>query len=278
MAQSFSSTSRDELSITRSEVPGDPSGDGTISAYDAALILRYVVGAIGEFPAQQLSIPKGVQTLPSYRVSLPELFVQEGERIEVPLRIEDGTGLFAGGIRVAYDPKVLKAVEATPRTMLNGSYWQVNTGLNGEVRLAFVTLTPLQEGGDLFTITFEVLSDTEGRETSLVLSEVDFNDSVPVRRWDGAVSVLPSATRLLPNYPNPFNPTTTIPYQLPEASKVVLAVYDALAQQVQVLVEGFEEAGHRSVVWDAKEAGSGMYFVRMEAGDLVEVRKMLLAR
>ena len=89
---------------------------------------------------------------------------------------------------------------------------------------------------------------------------------------------LPSEFGLSQNVPNPFNPATEIRYQLPEASHVMLAVYDALGRKVQVLVEGFMDAGYRSVVWDAKAVASGTYFVRMEAGDFVEVRKMALIR
>jgi hypothetical protein len=89
---------------------------------------------------------------------------------------------------------------------------------------------------------------------------------------------LPENFSLSQNFPNPFNPTTEIRYQLPEASEVRLTVYDLLGQQVQVLVDGFEDAGYRSVVWDAKEAGSGLYFVRMKTDDFVQVRKMVLMR
>ena len=80
------------------------------------------------------------------------------------------------------------------------------------------------------------------------------------------------------NVPNPFNPVTEIRYQLPEASKVRLTVYDLLGQRVEILVDAFVEAGYRSVVWEAKDVASGVYLVRMEAGDFVEVRKMVLMR
>jgi len=92
------------------------------------------------------------------------------------------------------------------------------------------------------------------------------------------VRPLPTEFGLSQNVPNPFNPLTEICYQLPEASGVVLAIYDVLGRKVEVLVEGFVEAGYRSVVWDAEDAASGVYLVRMEVGDFVEVRKMALIR
>ena len=88
---------------------------------------------------------------------------------------------------------------------------------------------------------------------------------------------------LLQNYPNPFNLATEIRYQLPEASEVQIIIYDLLGREVRRLVEERKEAGYRSVVWDGRdgfgrEVGSGVYLVRMEAGNFVGVRKMLLIR
>ena len=263
---------------------GDLSGDGTISAYDAALILQYVVGLIDEFPAQQLSAPKGIQTLPNYCVSLPQPVAKAGERIHVPLTIQDATGLFAGGIRVEYDPTVLKAVEVSPLRMLSRSYWQVNTQLDGEVRFAFVTLNPLQGGGDLCTLTFEVLPCMEGQVTPLTLSEADFNNSVSVQCKNGSVRILPSAARLFPNYPNPFNPETTIRYELPEAAAVRLSLYNASGQRIQTLVEGARPAGTYAVTWDGtdsvgQDVASGVVLCRLVVEEKYNaVRKMVLIR
>ena len=276
------------IGYTISRRLGDISGDGTISPYDAALILRFVVGIIDEFPTEELSSPKGVQTLPSYRVSLPERSAGVGDRISVPVRVEDGTGLFAGGIRVGYDPTVLKAVDVSALGLLSGSYWQGNTELDGEVRLAFATIAPLVEGGDLFGLTFEVLSDTEGGETSLMLSEVEFNDSVPVQRGHGLVRILPSVTELLENYPNPFNPETWIPYRLSAAGYVRIRIYDVLGQLVRELDVGDQPAGvyllkERAAHWDGRdgigeEVSSGVYVYELQAGEFTSVRRMTLLK
>jgi DNA-binding NtrC family response regulator len=85
------------------------------------------------------------------------------------------------------------------------------------------------------------------------------------------------------NYPNPFNPSTTIRYALPEASKVSLVVYNLLGQQVRTLVSGSQSAGYHSVVWDGRDAAgrmaaTGVYIYRLQAGGFVQVRKMLFAK
>jgi len=59
---------------------------------------------------------------------------------------------------------------------------------------------------------------------------------------------------------------------------VALVIYDLLGRKVQVLVDDFVDAGYRTTVWDAKEVASGVYFVRMEVGEFVAVRKMVLIR
>ena len=87
----------------------------------------------------------------------------------------------------------------------------------------------------------------------------------------------------LGNYPNPFNPATTMVYSLAEAAPVRLTIYNLLGQQVRVLVEEVQGMGGHSVEWDGLDetgltVSSGLYFYRLEAGDQVLVRKMLLSR
>jgi Secretion system C-terminal sorting domain len=97
---------------------------------------------------------------------------------------------------------------------------------------------------------------------------------------------LPTEFLLLQNFPNPFNPSTTIRYQLPVASHITLKVYDVLGREVAVLVDELQEAGSKSVVLNADRLASGTYFYRLqvspmdgrESGSLVTTRKLLLMR
>jgi hypothetical protein len=94
---------------------------------------------------------------------------------------------------------------------------------------------------------------------------------------DGSL-VLPEALELFQNYPNPFNPSTTIRYGLPSRSHVALTIFNTLGQQVATLVQGEQEAGYHEVRFDRSGLSSGVYFYRMQAGDLVQTRKLLLVR
>ena len=94
----------------------------------------------------------------------------------------------------------------------------------------------------------------------------------------------PTAFSLADNFPNPFNPATTIKYALPQAADVELTVYNVIGQPVRTLVAEHQSAGRYAVEWDATNDGghslsSGMYFYRLQAGgEFREVKKMLLLK
>ena len=89
---------------------------------------------------------------------------------------------------------------------------------------------------------------------------------------------LPAEVALLGNYPNPFNPETTISYALPQGSKVRLAVYDLLGHEVAVLVDGSQPAGQHTVRFDGGDLPSGSYVYRLQVGEEVVARTMTLVK
>jgi len=94
---------------------------------------------------------------------------------------------------------------------------------------------------------------------------------------------IPTRYELHANHPNPFNPTTTIAYDLPKDSAVRLVIYDVSGRGIRELVNSSEPQGRRQVVWDGRNASgepvaSGVYFYRLVAGDFVQTRKMVLLK
>ena len=100
--------------------------------------------------------------------------------------------------------------------------------------------------------------------------------------------LLPTETVLLPNYPNPFNPETWIPYQLSNPAEVTLHIYSVNGTLVRTLALGHQSAGMyqsrtRAAYWDSKnEAGetvaSGIYFYTLTVGEFTATRKMLIRK
>ena len=124
------------------------------------------------------------------------------------------------------------------------------------------------------------------------LSDPDwFPEAWPAQIWHYSIpnvslvehNSLPNKFVLHQNYPNPFNPVTTLRYDLPENSLVNITVYDMLGRQVKTLVNQAQDAGYRSVVWDAtndygKPVSAGIYLYQIQAGEYMQTRKMVLLK
>jgi hypothetical protein len=96
---------------------------------------------------------------------------------------------------------------------------------------------------------------------------------------DGSDSrLLPTEVGLLQNYPNPFNPSTQIEYGLPEASHVLLEVYNVLGERVATLVDGAQPAGYFSARFDAASLPSGLYFYRLTTNATSMIKKMMFVK
>ncbi len=93
-----------------------------------------------------------------------------------------------------------------------------------------------------------------------------------------STDLLPTDFYTNPNYPNPFNASTTIEFALPEASEVTIDIYDLLGRKVETLFNTNKPAGVHQVLWNAEKNSTGMYFYRIQAGDNIVTRKMLLLK
>ncbi len=89
---------------------------------------------------------------------------------------------------------------------------------------------------------------------------------------------LPPDIQLLPNYPNPFNPQTTIEYIITKRERITLKLYNLLGQRVAILKDGEETIGKHRVTWDAAKIAAGIYFCRLETSTVSITRKLLLIR
>lgn len=97
--------------------------------------------------------------------------------------------------------------------------------------------------------------------------------SVP---WDDGS--IPQTFNLEQNFPNPFNPSTTIQYRIGQVENVVLKIYNVLGQEVKILVNEVQNPGTYRVVFDASSLASGIYFYRLDAGNFTEIKKMVFLK
>ncbi len=105
----------------------------------------------------------------------------------------------------------------------------------------------------------------------------------PERLGGHRVEMLPAEFSLEPNFPNPFNPTTSIRYNLPAGARVTLEIFNSIGQRIRTLADGAHQPGSYAVEWDGMDqhrtaVAAGLYFYRLHAGDQVQTRKMILAK
>ena len=94
---------------------------------------------------------------------------------------------------------------------------------------------------------------------------------------------LPTEYAIHQNYPNPFNPVTTLRYDLPENGLVNIIIYDMLGKNVKTLINQTQDAGYKSVIWDAtndygKPVSAGIYLYQIQAGEYIQTKKMVLLK
>jgi len=125
---------------------------------------------------------------------------------------------------------------------------------------------------------------SEGARDQIISGAMGFfGYSTDVGQEVAAGPAVPGEFRLHQNFPNPFNPSTTISYHIPEAGPVSLDIYNIRGQAVRHLVSGMRPAGWHSVVWDSRDDAGGpvassIYFYRLRAGHRTDTRKMALVR
>jgi len=95
---------------------------------------------------------------------------------------------------------------------------------------------------------------------------------------NGNRKLIPGEFYLSQNYPNPFNPITVFRYQLPIESKVTLRINNLLGQEIKTLIDEWQDAGYKTVEWDANNVASGVYFYRINAGSFIQTKKLILMK
>jgi len=128
--------------------------------------------------------------------------------------------------------------------------------------------------------TVAVTNSSETQDINFNLTELTIDRPTSVTGADNGV---PNEFSLQPNYPNPFNPSTIISYNLPETMSIKLQIYNLLGQKVRSLFSGVKQAGSHTIAWNGKndsgmQVAAGLYFVKLQHGNSIKIRRMLLVK
>ena len=132
-------------------------------------------------------------------------------------------------------------------------------------------------------INFE-LYDSQSDQTYKIKERIQFEKDMIIgdayntfELKEGTYSI-PKGAKLLQAYPNPFNPVTSITYSLDTSQDIKLSIYDIMGREVQVLENGFKDNGEHSVDWNASGFASGIYYIQVVAGGVVDNQKVMLIK
>jgi len=132
---------------------------------------------------------------------------------------------------------------------------------------------PSSGTGDVRLYVAGLQGNMSGQNTNLVIVSQEQTTGI-----GDDIATLPERLHLSQNYPNPFNARTTVEFSLAESQPVRLVIYDLLGNEVQTLVEGVRSAGSHTLTFDASGLSSGVYFYRLQAGETVETKRMMLLK
>ena len=185
----------------------------------------------------------------------------------------DPTQLTLNGAEAAINDVTFDYAENTPGIVRGLMFSMQGKKLNLDNISSFVNFdfSPAQGFEGKATVSFDdvILAGENGTKISASSSSVvvDTNNMLPIK------------TALNASYPNPFNPSTTINYDLAVDGYVSILVYDALGREVATLFSGDQVAGtNYQVTWNAADQASGAYFLRMTAGNYTNTQKLMLVK
>ncbi len=181
----------------------------------------------------------------------------------------------------------------------DGGYWTDQIVISPPLHCIFFIdsstgWTVGDQGIIMHTVDGGINWNTQESGTSNILQAVSFTDEnngtavgyggIILRTTNGGVTFVrdettqPTKFGLEQNHPNPFNPTTKINYSIPEYSNVTLKVFDILGNEIETLVNEEKPVGAYELNWTSGHLPSGVYFYRIQAGDFIQTRKMILMK
>ena len=283
----------------------DANGDGVVNQADVLPIglnwgKTHSLGKLGSLIASgQNPTQEGVLGTPVLR-ALGPTSVRGKTTFDVTVTLGDTVNPVSGlfGISFVLDfassKSIIQPMEVTAGTFIGNDilfFPQIDT-TNGLVAVGMTRksgASGVAGFGQVAKIKFQVINNTSTSSFVFTTRDIVANDASgnPVAVQPSSSSVLVSVTdmnsapvgfQLEQNYPNPFNPSTRIAFSIPKTMMVQLRITDALGRDIALLIQSEKSAGSYEVQWDASNVPSGIYFYRLQAGEYMETKKMVVLK
>jgi len=277
----------------------DVNADAQITVYDAALIARYSVGLIDELPAGLMKFTPASASFVLNNVYTPRNFVgiaygdpsgnwyagTRNQIVDAPQIQRSGEGVYkltlstenpfySYLLKLQYDPELVELLDISYNPCLEG-FQRVINHEGGLLQIASYGINAANSTEAIIELRFRC----DANELPIEIISSLFDEENAIQGWTSNEDITASAViSLAQNYPNPFNPSTSISYALPRSSDVKLSIYNMKGQFVHSLVNAQQPAGIYTVKWDAAGHASGMYLYRLQVGEKIINRKMLLMK
>ena len=290
-----------EATTTREEwrvfIQADLNDDTMVDFADFILFFgSYGKEAVGRAGKSLVTPVLGVNEAAELSLRLGSDRVVAGETMFVDVSLANVQALMGYGFVLNYDAEKFEFVEAMPvaedllvssggeTPLLRG--WSPEAG-QVHVMNAIVNGSEVSGGGDIVRLVFRVLRDFEDDARFEIADGLVFDPQQLANPLAGGVldiQTTPTEFALLQNFPNPFNPDTTIGYELAESADVTLQIYNVVGQVVRTLIAAEPQSvGRYQVRWDGMDdrgtpVSSGIYFYQLSAGKFQDVRKLMLLK
>jgi hypothetical protein len=240
-------------------------------------------------------------------INIPDTSIKKNEFCDLPVHMRvlpDGQEIIAFEATVKIDTTVIKIVEIITEGAICDDDWSlVGNNVDGTLKIAGATSSSVTGGGILFYIRFIIPEYARNvSRTHITFESLMLNEGIPsALASDGTITIITTDISdpensyiaedfiLYQNFPNPFNPSTIIKYQVGATrlatgqdsyspSHVDLSIFNVMGQKIATLISENQPTGVYNIKWEASDQPSGIYLYRLQVGNYIKIKKMMLIR
>jgi len=302
--------------LIKTRFPGDVDLNGVVQAFDASMVLRYLVNQItlddeqrgnAEVTNNNTITAADASTIAQYvaglipslpwgnfpqAVGTPQMIdvnASTAQVIEVPVFINSTDNIYTLEGNLSYDANAFTFEGLQFAPQFSGALREVKTE-DGMVKFAIASLqeVPLTPGVPALKLRLTYNGSLNNNQSTINLTNLRLNENVFIPDAGQSIihivtgitenSNIPLEFNLGQNFPNPFNPSTMIGFQLPKEGFVSLVIFNSSGEKVAEPVFGYLAAGEHKIVFNATDLPSGIYLYKLTAGNATATKKMILLR